>query len=94
MPVLNTVLQSDTFDIWRQRTNDAINALNNQGVNAVIKIVNPLNDQDILVYNIVDGFFENTGIAALVTAIITELNSLPVNNVKPYYLARATQLLF
>lgn len=87
MPVLTPIAQSDTFDQWRQKDNDAINALNNQGINTVVQIVMPLNDQDILVYNLSDGFFENVGIAAFVSAVITELATIPTSNLKPYYYA-------
>ena len=94
MPLIDPILQTDTFDIWRQKDNDAINALNNEAINEIVQIINPLNDQDILVYNAGSGFFENTGVAAFVTAIIDDLASRPTDNLKPYYYSKATQLLF
>lgn len=87
MPVLNVVLPTDSFDQWRQKDNSAINAQNNAGVNSVIRIVNPLNNQDILVYNSSSQFFENVGIQAFVNAVIASLALLPVDNLKPFYYA-------
>ncbi len=93
MPVLQTITPEMTFDQWRQADNAAINAQNNAGVNAVIKIVSPLNDQDILVYNQTDGFFENEGISALVAEIINNLSENPASHLKEYYFA-ASKTIF
>lgn len=87
MPVIVPIAQTDTLDQWRQKDNEAINALNNQGINSIVQIQMPLNNQDILVYNSTDGFFENVGIAAFVSAVITELATIPTSNLKPYYFA-------
>jgi hypothetical protein len=94
MPVLQIVLPTDSFDQWRQKDNAAINAQNNAGVNAVIKVVMPLNNQDILVYNSTDGFFENTGISSFITQVIESLASIPGSDLKPYYLTQAMHQIY
>jgi hypothetical protein len=93
MPLLVPIAPTDSFDIWRQKDNAGLNALNNQGINEIVKIILPLNDQDILVYNQTDGFFENTGISALVQSIINTLNATG-SQVKPFFLSQGVRTLF
>ncbi len=97
MPVIAPIAQTDNFDTWRTKDNQAITALNNQAINEIVDIVVPLVDQDILVYQASGphaGFFINTGIDALVTAIIAALASQPTNNILPYYLSQTVRQLF
>lgn len=97
MPVIPVVNQSDSMDVWRQKTNNAINEINNESINEIVQIVSPQNDQDILVYQATGpyaGFFINIGIDAFVTAVINSLNSLPTNYVLPYYLSATFRQLY
>ncbi len=74
MAVLNPVLQTDSFDVWRIKTNLGFNELNNIGITSIISIIDPLNDQDILVYNATDQVFENTSSAGFITEVIHQYN--------------------
>jgi hypothetical protein len=97
MSVIPVINPTDSMDQWRQKTNNAINELNNESINEIVTIVPPQNDQDILVYQASGpnaGFFINVGIAAFITATINELNSLPTNYVLPYYLSQTARQVF
>ena len=84
--VIPSILTTDTIDQWRVKDNQAITALNNEGINSIVQILNAM-DQDILVYDASTGFFVNTGVAAFITATINSLASFPVSNLKPFYYA-------
>ena len=97
MPTIPAIAQTDSLDIWRQIDNQVITAVNNEGINEIVEIVAPQNDQDILVYQASGpyaGFFINTGIDAFVSSVIAALASQPTNNILPYYLAQTTRQVF
>ncbi len=88
MAALLPILDTDSFDQWRQKDNLGFTALNNLGITSIIGLIDPVNDQDILVYNAADQLFENTSMAALVTEIITQYNlHQSTGKGKQYYFA-------
>jgi hypothetical protein len=97
MPVIPTIETSNSIDQWRQIDNQVINAINNEAINQIIQIVDPLNDQDMLVYQASGpnaGFFINVSTSAFVSAIIADLAEIPTNNILPYFLSQGVRTLF
>lgn len=88
MSALIPVFVTDNFDQWRQKTNAIVDRANNiQSTPDVFSLQDPINDQDILVYDLAQDKFVNTGIGALVTEILTQIQPQVQSNLKPYYYA-------
>lgn len=81
MALLVPVATSDNVPQLIVKLNLAINALNavlSQGTisdNGIFTITQPLNNQDIMVYDSTTDVFTNTGIAALTNAILIQIEA-------------------
>lgn len=82
---------TDTLDIWRQKINELINAVSNLPVENTFELTDPVNDQDILVYDAGSQKFVNTGISALVTETIAQ-NAINESQLKPFFMANQRNL--
>ena len=97
MAELVSVLLTDTFDIWRQKTNELVTRVNNLSaasdiVNDVFELIDPLNDLDLLVYDDSTQKFSNRTTAALVTEILEQYGSTIESQLKPFYYANLRNL--
>jgi hypothetical protein len=95
MAALVPLLQTDSLDQWRQKINLGLNQVNNIDTNpGMFDLVDPVNDQDILVYNLADSVFRNTGIAALVQSVIDALPRQTSISAKNIFVTQSTQTVF
>lgn len=87
MAALQPVLVTDTVSQEITKINAIVNTVNNiaPGTN-IFQLVDPINDQDILVYSTGTQLFTNTSINALVVSILANQTQTS-SQLKPYYWA-------
>lgn len=86
MSLVLPVNLTDTLDQWRQKFNALINAVDNLPDQNIFELDEPVNDQDILVYDATDQVFKNTGINSLVAEVISQ-NVANESQLKPFFMA-------
>lgn len=88
MSALVPIPVTASFDQWRQSCNTIIDRVNNiSSADDVFTLQDPVNNQDILVYDSSTQKFTNQTIQSLVTEILTQLSSQTTTQLKPYYWA-------
>ena len=95
MAAITEITIGDSFDIWRQRTNEAITRLNNLTVaNDVFELRPPINQTDILVYDATAQKFYNTTIYSLVNEVLTQLANNPTQMARTFFDANSRSYVY
>jgi len=87
MAVLLPVLVTDTFDVWRQKTNLIADRANNISIASdLFALEDPVNDGDLMVWDETTNKFTNVASAAFIAEVFRQYD-LQASQLKPYYFA-------
>ena len=90
------VEKTDNFDQWKQKCNEAIQAIfdlvNGNSIQTWIELGSPINNRDILLYNSSTQTFQNSLFDIVVQDYLTSNGYQPASTVKRYYFANLNNL--